>query len=84
MKNILKPSLFREAMLVCAVVLLLLASCDAQAGRITLSDPEEIDAGHYLICIYYAGNGETYETTTRSQTCPYTKTFKTDEAIDEE
>lgn len=83
MKNFLQPSLFREALLVCAVILLLLASCDAQAGRITLSNPEEIDAGHHRICIYYAGNGDTYEITTRSQKCPYTKTFNTEDAMEE-
>ncbi len=81
MKGILQPSLFREAMLVCAVVLPLLASCDAQAGRITLSDPEEIETGgQRRICIYEAGNGETYTITTRSQKCPYTKTFDRDDA----
>lgn len=84
MKRILQPSLFREALLVCAVVLLLLASCDAAfAGRITLSDPEEIDTGRQRICIYYAGNGDTYEITTRSQKCPYTKTFNTEDAMEE-
>lgn len=67
--------------LLIAVVLMGVVSIDeAQAGRITMSDPQEeaIDGGKRL-CIY-SNNIYTFTTVTRSLHCPYTRTFDTEDS----
>ncbi|QDK88191.1 hypothetical protein FEO47_14325 [Citrobacter amalonaticus] len=64
-------------MLVCAVILLLLASCDAQAGKITMSNPDEQELqGGKRLCIY-ENSIYLFTLVTRSQNCPFSKTFDT-------
>ncbi|MDM3066123.1 hypothetical protein [Citrobacter sp. CK180] len=53
---------------------------DAKAGTITMSNPQEetTDSGKRL-CIY-SNSIYTFTTVTRSQNCPYSKTFDTEDA----
>nr|WP_240354551.1 hypothetical protein [Pectobacterium brasiliense] len=47
------------------------------SGRITLSNPQEqVTTGGKRICIY-SNSIYTFTTVTRSQSCPYSKTFDT-------
>lgn len=50
------------------------------AGRITMSDPqEETTEDGKRVCIY-SNSIYTFTTVTRSQNCPYSKTFDTEES----
>lgn len=53
---------------------------DLHGGRITLSNPqEEVTESGRRVCIY-SNSIYTFTTVTRSQNCPYSKTFDTEDA----
>ncbi|EQA5716957.1 hypothetical protein ACX4ES_002791 [Cronobacter sakazakii] len=63
-----------KKILLCVVALLPLA---AQAGKITMSDPDEQELkGGKRLCTYESSQ-YLFTLVTRSQTCPYSKTFDT-------
>lgn len=55
-------------------------SNEVNASQITMSDPEEQElAGDKRLCVY-SNSLYTFTTVTRSQNCPYSKTFDTEDA----
>lgn len=65
-----------KKILLCVLALLPLA---AQAGKITMSDPDEqvLKDGRRLCT--YANSIYLFTLVTRSQSCPYSKTFQTED-----
>lgn len=52
----------------------------AQAGRITMSNPDEQElSGGKRLCVY-SNSIYTFTIVTRSTSCPYTKTFDTEDS----
>lgn len=52
----------------------------SQAGRITMNNPDEQEiSGGKRLCVY-SNSIYTFTIVTRSTSCPYTKTFTTDES----
>lgn len=68
------------ATLVAVLLMGTLSIGEAKAGRITMSDPqEETTADGRRVCIY-SNSIYTFTTVTRSQNCPYSKTFDTEDS----
>ncbi|MCT4714594.1 hypothetical protein MUA01_06300 [Enterobacteriaceae bacterium H18W14] len=67
-----------KKLLLCVVALLPLS---AQAGRITMSHPEEqeLEGGKQRLCLYESSQ-YLFTLVTRSQSCPYSKTFDTSDS----
>ncbi|WP_318591438.1 hypothetical protein [Enterobacter kobei] len=65
-----------KKLLICALALLPLA---AHAGKITMSNPDEqVLKGGKLLCIY-ENSIYLFTLVTRSQSCPFSKTFDTED-----
>lgn len=86
MKSKAVPNSARKArrqnmvILLAAVMMGTFSADEAKAGRITMSDPqEETTADGKRVCIY-TNSIYTFTTVTRSQNCPYSKTFNTEDA----
>lgn len=64
-----------------AITVLALMACQplaAQAGRITMSNPDEQELkGGKRLCVY-SNSVYTFSFITRSTSCPHTKTFNTE------
>lgn len=68
------------AILIAVLLMGTLSMDEAKAGRITMSDPqEEITADGKRLCIY-SNSVYTFTTVTRSQHCPYSRTFNTEDS----
>lgn len=63
-----------------ALLLGLLLSFNAMAGKITMNAPDQsITANGQTLCVY-SNSIYTFTYVTKSKHCPYTKTFKTEDA----
>ncbi|HDR2477003.1 TPA: hypothetical protein ACW72U_002051 [Enterobacter ludwigii] len=58
----------------------ILAAFSANAGRITMSNPEQSTTANGQTLCVYSSSIYTFTFTTRSKKCPYSKTFDTDDS----
>lgn len=64
----------------CALVLVVLLPATGYAGKITMSNPDEQKlTGGKLLCVY-SNSLYTFTLVTRSTSCPYTRTFNTEDS----
>ncbi|MCS3430590.1 hypothetical protein M2387_001119 [Klebsiella sp. BIGb0407] len=63
-----------------ALLLGLLVSFNAMAGRITMNAPEQSTTANGQTLCVYSNSIYTFTHVKKSKKCPYTKTFKTEDA----
>lgn len=74
----MKPN--RQKLVLLSLCLLASMPMTASAGRITMSNPDEQElAGGKLLCVY-SNSIYTFTIVTRSKSCPYTRTFDTEDS----
>ena len=79
-KGSLAMKLNRQKLVLLSLCLLAAMPITASAGRITMSNPDEQElAGGKLLCVY-SNSIYTFTIVTRSTSCPYTRTFDTEDS----